>query len=302
MFNLEIAANSRVSYAHTVLHELLTSSEIQYVILKGCISAQYYDNAVLRTMGDIDFYIEPSDQKRVDALLCKNGFIRQNNDHEFETVYTKDSCIYELHTKINGVPGGKVGKQIEAYFEDVFDKAELKSFDLAKYYSPSPFHHGLIMLLHVARNMITGEIGLRHFCDWAVFVEKMGEKFPSLFENKLRKVGLWRFAQIMSQFCTLYLGVTYRTWMGTIEKDLLRDLKSDDFAGGNFGHRELKRAYEAKFITSRKKGGVNDDSNIKQAVLSANDIVRKHWKFVDKAPVVYPVDWFFSVEGMLSEL
>ena len=293
LFNLDVVSNSRISYAHTVLHELLTEHRIPYVILKGCISAQYYDNPVLRMMGDIDFYINPSDKKRVDSLLKSHGFELHDNDHEFETVYTKDGSIYELHTKINGIPGGKAGKQIEAYFKDIFEKAKTKNLDLAQYNSPSPFHHGLIMLLHVARHMITGGIGLRHFCDWAVFVEKMGESFPSLFESKLKKVGLWRFAQIMSQFCVLYLGATYQPWMGKLEKELLRDLKDDVFAGGNFGHKDLKRADEAKFITSRKKGGVNNDSNIKQAFLSANDIVRKHWQFADKVPVVFPVGWAF---------
>lgn len=60
------------------------------------------------------------------------------------------------------------------------------------------------------------------------------------------------------------------------------------FAGGNFGHKDLSRADEAKFITSRKKGTVNNDSVFKQAVLSANEIVRKLWSFADKVPVVYP--------------
>ena len=79
----------------------------------------------------------------------------------------------------------------------------------------------------------------------------------------------------------------------SIDKNLLYALKNDIFAGGNFGHKDLSRADEAKFITSRKKGGVNNDSNVKQAVLSANEIVRRHWKFADKVPVVYPAGWMF---------
>lgn len=55
----------------------------------------------------------------------------------------------------------------------------------------------------------------------------------------------------------------------------------------------MSRADEAKFITSRKKGGVNNDSNVKQAVLSANEIVRRHWKFADKVPIIYPAGWAF---------
>ena len=293
LVNENLAVNSKISYAHTMLNELLNQAKIPYVILKGCASAEYYDDPLLRTMGDVDFYVPSEYFEKADKLLLQNGFKSNEIDHEYEKAYTKDDVIFELHNTVNGVPGGKVGIAIRHYFDDVFDKAELKHFDLAEYYSPSPFHHGLVMLLHVARHMVTGGIGLRHFCDWAVFVDKVGDDFSPMFEEKLEQVGLWRFAQIMTQFCTAYLGLKPQTWAGKIDKKLLFDLKNDVFAGGNFGHKDLSRADEAKFITSRKKGGVNNDSNFKQAVLSANEIVRKHWKFADKVPIIYPAGWVF---------
>lgn len=291
--NSGLAANSRICYAHTMLHNLLTKAGITYVILKGCASAEYYPEPLLRTMGDVDFYVRENDKKTVHDFLIKNGFVFNDHHHEIERAYEKNGVILELHWGITGVPGGKTGALIQQYFKDIFEKASLKQFDLARYNSPSPFHHGLIMLLHVARHMITGGIGLRHFCDWAIFVDKVGDDFVPMFEDKLKQVGLWRFAQIMTQFCTVFLGLKRQNWEGKIDKKLLNDLKNDVFAGGNFGHKDLKRADEAKFITSRKKGGVNNDSNIKQAVLSANEIVRRHWKFADKVPVIYPVGWAF---------
>lgn len=293
LVNENIAVNSKISYAHTMLNELLNQEKIPYVILKGCASAEYYDDPLLRTMGDVDFYVPSLYFEKADNILLKNGFKSNEIDHEYEKTYTKDDVIFELHNTVNGVPGGKVGIQIRHDFDDLFEKSELKHFDLAEYYSPSPFHHGLTMLLHVARHMITGGIGLRHFCDWVVFVDKVGNDFVPLFEDKLKQVGLWRFAQIMTQFCTLYLGLPQQEWAGIAEKQLLAQLNDDVFASGNFGHKDLSRADEAKFITSRKKGGVNNDSNLKQAVLSANEIVRRHWKFADKVPIVYPAGWAF---------
>ena len=293
LVNENLAVNSKISYAHTMLNELLNQAKIPYVILKGCASAEYYDDPLLRTMGDVDFLVSEKNIKQVDKLLENQGFVFNNSFHEIERAYEKDGVILELHWSITGIPGGKTGEMLESFFSDIFDKSELKHFDLAEYYSPSPFHHGLVMLLHVARHMITGGIGLRHFCDWAVFVDKVGKDFVPLFEDKLKQVGLWRFAQIMTQFCTAYLGLPQQGWVGIVEKQLLAQLKDDVFAGGNFGHKDLSRADEAKFITSRKKGGVNNDSNLKQAVLSANEIVRRHWKFADKVPVVYPAGWAF---------
>ena len=293
LVNENLAVNSKISYAHTMLNELLNQAKIPYVILKGCASAEYYDDPLLRTMGDVDFLVNEKEIKQVDKLLKNQGFIFNNSFHEIERAYEKDGVILELHWSITGIPGGKTGELLESFFKDIFEKSELKLFDLAEYYSPSPFHHGLVMLLHVARHMITGGIGLRHFCDWAVFVDKVGKDYVPLFEDKLKQVGLWRFAQIMTQFCTLYLGLPQQEWAGIAEKQLLAQLKDDVFASGNFGHKDLSRADEAKFITSRKKGGVNNDSNFKQAVLSANEIVRRHWKFADKVPVVYPAGWAF---------
>ena len=282
LVNGNLAVNSKISYAHTMLNQLMNQARIPYVILKGCASAEYYDDPLLRTMGDVDFYVPADCFEKTDKLLMKYGFRSNEIDHEYEKAYTKDDVVFELHNTVNGVPGGKVGTEIRQYFDDIFEKATLKHFDLAEYFSPSSFHHGLVMLLHVARHMITGGIGLRHFCDWAVFVDKVCDDFTSMFEDKLKRVGLWRFAQIMPQ-----------AWAGEIDKKLLCDLKNDVFAGGNFGHKDLSRADEAKFITSRKKGTVNNDSAIKQAVLSANEIVRKHWRFADKVPIVYPFGWVF---------
>ena len=293
LVNENLAVNSKISYAHTMLNELLNQANIPYVILKGCASAEYYDDPLLRTMGDVDFLVSEKEIKQVDKLLKNQGFVFNNSFHEIERAYEKDGVILELHWSITGIPGGRTGELLERFLVDIFDKSQLKHFDLAEYYSPSQFHHGLVMLLHVARHMITGGIGLRHFCDWAVFVDKVGKDFVSLFEDKLKQVGLWRFAQIMTQFCTTYLGLPQQEWAGIAEKQLLAELKDDVFASGNFGHKDLSRADEAKFITSRKKGGVNNDSNLKQAVLSANEIVRRHWKFADKVPVVYPAGWAF---------
>ena len=55
--NESIAVNSKISYAHTMLNHLMNQAEIPYVILKGCASAEYYDDPLLRTMGDVDFYV-----------------------------------------------------------------------------------------------------------------------------------------------------------------------------------------------------------------------------------------------------
>ena len=78
LVNESLAVNSKISYAHTMLNELLNQAKIPYVILKGCASAEYYDDPLLRTMGDVDFYVPPEYFEKADKLLLKNGF--KSND------------------------------------------------------------------------------------------------------------------------------------------------------------------------------------------------------------------------------
>ena len=285
--------NMQVDADHAKLHNILLSAKIPYVILKGNVSASYYPDPMLRSMGDVDFLINKTDVGKVDLLLRKNGFIPQPSIHECERAYHKGMSVWELHWEVNGIPSGEVGGRIREYLSDIIEKAQPAELMSGEYQSPTPFHHGLVMLLHVARHMTTGGIGLRHLCDWAVFAERIGDEFPELFEEKLKAVGLWRFAQLLTQLSVRYLGSSPEKWMGEPEDELLNALKDDVFASGNFGAKDRNRADEAKFITSRKKGGVNDDSDLKQAILSANEIVRKHWIFADKVPILYPAGWAF---------
>ena len=158
---------------------------------------------------------------------------------------------------------------------------------------PSEFHHGLVLLLHTARHMTTGGVGLRQICDWAVFVAHMGERFPMVFEEKLRSVGLWKFACILTQLSSEYLGAPVQKWAGEPDRELLDALMDDIFAGGNFGIKDKTRRDQAKFITDRKSGGAASRTVAGQAVRSANEIVRRHWPIAAKLPVLYPAGWLF---------
>ena len=158
---------------------------------------------------------------------------------------------------------------------------------------PSEFHHGLILLLHTARHMTTGGVGLRQICDWAVFSAHMGGRFPGVFEEKLRSVGLWKFACILTQLSSEYLGAPVQNWTGEPDRELLAALIDDIFAGGNFGGKDRSRRDQAKFITDRKSGGAASGSAAGQAVRSANEIVRRHWPAAAKLPILYPAGWAF---------
>lgn len=94
------------------------------------------------------------------------------------------------------------------------------------------------MLLHVASHMMSEGIGMRHLCDWAVFADTLGnEKFVTLFEEKLKRFGLWKFAQILTLVSERYLGLVHKEWAQNpdVTEEQLEALMEDILNGGNFG-------------------------------------------------------------------
>lgn len=196
--NAIVGANMAVSYEHTELHELLTANHVPYVILKGAASASYYPTPILRTMGDVDFLVKECDLKRAGELLESIGFQPEKDTGSIHIGYHRGSSTWEMHRSVNGVPSGEMGVVVQAFLSDTIDTAVEYDEGNGVIRIPDSFHHGLILLLHTASHLTSEGVGLRHLCDWAVFMNHFtDEQFVSLFADKLKACGLWRFAQLL---------------------------------------------------------------------------------------------------------
>ncbi len=284
--------NIRNFRSHAHLHRLMTEAGISYCVLKGIASAHYYPSPLVRAMGDVDFYVSPADTERAEQVLADDGFTPDAREQVHHQVYRRPGMHYELHREVAGVPDGRAGEIIRDYLADLSEFAVPTFDEFVTYQNPSPFHHGLIMLLHMQHHLLSEGIGLRHLCDWAVFACNLPEEeFTALFAEKLRAVGLWKFAQTASLAATRHLGAPCRDWMGE-DSDLADALMADIVAGGNFGRKDHNRSYEGMLISNRGKDGVKK-GRIRQGFASMNRIVRGFWPIAAKLPLLYPFGWIF---------
>ena len=241
-----IAQNIRVINAHAELTKIMEG--IPFATFKGYASAYYYKQPVYRPMGDVDF-ITYSDRydETVERLLAA-GWERMNSSHERHVSFRKGKVELELHTEIKGVPNGKdgivttsktAGAKVRALLEDLISTARVVNTQHGNIIIPDDFHHGLIMLLHVASHIINdGGIGLRHICDWATYVYRVDvNKFKPQFES----VGLWSFACQLTSVCSKYLGLPKMDWSGNQDNAFLEGFIEDVLASGNFGNKEAGR-------------------------------------------------------------
>lgn len=237
-----LASNIRINAAHSEIHKLMQSSAIPYVILKGCASSGYYPKPELRTMGDVDFLVGSSDLERCSSLLDNHG-IRRTDDgtHSFHRSFVLHNITYELHWSISGIPDVG-GEKIRTCCEKIFSDMVYRDVPDGGYYVPSDFHHGLILLLHTASHLTTTGIGLRHLCDWAVFIEKLPDVlFRESFEGILKEIGLWDLAKTLTAMSSRYLGAGMRPWASDVDEGLTESLMNDIWQGGNFGGKDPQR-------------------------------------------------------------
>lgn len=288
-----LANNIRIESNHICTHRLMADAGIPYVFLKGCSSAHYYPEPIYRTMGDVDFLVAKENLGPADEALRKNGFQPWDEKHICHVVYRKPGMHLELHWEVAGMPEGTPGELVRSYMDDVFDTAVRAEIASGELMLPDDFHHGLILLLHTCHHLTGEGIGLRHLCDWAVFAGHLSDnQFRKLFEEKLRAMGLWRFAQLLSQLGSKYLGMPKKDWAEeNIDDALLQSLMLDILAGGNFGVKDRQRRNETMIISSRGKNGVGHSSMLRQFVISINQIIYEKWPASNKCKLLVPFGW-----------
>lgn len=277
-----LANNIRVDYAHAELTELLKG--IPFVTIKGYASAYYYPDPSKRSMGDVDFYVEPENYQKAKEALLNNGLEQVEQDHERHETFRKNGVLYELHSEIKGVPNGRDGirttsknaeEKVRICLSDLVRTAITVSTEQGNVIIPDAFHHGLIMLLHISRHMLNGEgIGLRHLCDWAVYA---GIVNVENYKQQLQELGLWTFACQLTALCSKYLGLPEKRWSGKWDELFLTDLIEDIMNAGNFGRKDTGRA--AGLCMNREHS----------IIASLAQMTRKRFKFFDNHPIFLPV-------------
>ncbi|MCR5460320.1 MAG: nucleotidyltransferase family protein [Acetatifactor sp.] len=276
-----MANNMLVDAAHAALTETLKG--IPFVTIKGYASASYYPDPLLRQMGDVDFYVEAPWAEEAERLLLGAGFKPTRQEHERHNAYVKNKITYELHTVLKGMPNEEDGIPAESqvvetsirdYFSDVIDSAKRVRVKQGEIIIPNEFHHGLIMLLHVAAHLMNdGGIGLRHLCDWATYVDKVD---VSLYRERLKKVGLWTFACQLTATCIKYLGLRKMNWVEPCDGKLLDELIEDVMKGGNFGRKEDNRSGISH---------LTEDDNVLRALAK---MTQRRFPVVKRIPLLLP--------------
>lgn len=153
----------------TSLHQLLSTSGVNYIVVKGQVIASYYPNPLLRQSGDVDYYCSKEYFPKSQDVVGRAWKVNTDTDKSFKHChFNYNGVTYEGHFRLLSL----YSKKSQAYWQKLLDSDEggIAMIDGVAIKSLSPTLHTLYIFLHLYNHLINLGVGLRQFCDIAVMM------------------------------------------------------------------------------------------------------------------------------------
>lgn len=288
--NIAAAAHSlnvRTAFEEQQLNNIM--GDRPFLILKGMAAASYYPKPRERSLGDIDFLIDPSHREEIEEMLSKNGYDKQNSENNYHISFKKGNTDFEMHFAIPGIPKGRPGEIVKDFIKDMLNSPVISEFDGWSFPAPKDIYHGLIILLHMQGHMVSEGLGLRHICDWACFLQKTECKpFWNELLGLFQKIGILTYAKVVSKISAMYFHINCPKWAEDADEELCHDVMNDVLTGGNFGRKDRLRSKSGVMIIERSRNG-KKHSKLVNLFLITHYGIPKRYPIVKKIPILYPI-------------
>lgn len=296
---VSVMRNSNIMYFHKNLLDIMCNNNIQCCILKGAAAAVNYPNPNLRSMGDIDILVGEENFERAKILLLENGYVE--NDYgipiEHELKFFKDGITIELHKQIPGIPIGNLGNKIrEIVKSNIFETSHTAEIEGISFIKPSVEYNGLVLIFHIIHHISTG-IGIRQFCDWALYVNN--ELTDIIWENKLKPLliefKILHLTKVVTKMCHLYLDLPLDKCMWCVEIDdtLCYRLMKNIFSDGNFGKKIRNRTTSAGMLINDDTQGDKDSGVVIRVFRNLQKAGKSAWPLARRNKVVSLFAWIY---------
>lgn len=178
---------------------------IPVIPFKGIVLRELYPYPELRTMGDIDILVKPTDLERAGAVLTKLGYFEDKRDYRVVSYVHSKYKHLELH---NYLLYPKGNPQYEAFENGVWSHITYGEVSGIKATLLNPTYSLLQTILHYHIHYSAGGIGLRQLCDILLLVEKYKSNIDwQLFWEMIKSMNAGPFTVMLFEICGVYLNL-----------------------------------------------------------------------------------------------
>ncbi len=223
---------------------------IRGVLLKGQGVARYYPMPQIRQTGDIDFYVGREQYRRA-VEVCREQLASNKAEcEEMEVHFSFDmgGVEIELHRLAAKIYSPVRNRRFRHWVvEELEHSGARRSLQLGdtEVVLPSYEFDALFVFYHAWHHYLTGGIGLRQLCDWAmIFHSHSADIDREQLTANLRRFGLTNGWKLFACIAVGYLGVPADR-MPLYDPSFVRKSEivlAEILAGGNFGENTKIRA------------------------------------------------------------
>lgn len=193
----------------------------EMMLLKGYGLSLCYPTPEHRPCGDIDIWLYGR-QQEADALLREKHGVKIDEDKHHHTTFKLNGILVENHCHFLNINTHRSNVAFEQELCRLVDNGvcgQIAMDDTVINLPPADFN-ALFLLKHTAGHFVTAETGLRHFCDWAVFVDRYSDEINwTYIYDTAKRYNLDRFLAVINRICSESLGVNVAKFKGIISKD-----------------------------------------------------------------------------------
>lgn len=196
---------------HQYLEQIVGAFEaegIKYMTMKGSVLKYLYPDVSLRTSCDIDIYIGDSDAEKAKNIMLNLGFevgMYGNVDKVPDTYHMDNRFHVELHRELMHNGSDFKWKDVCNDIENSLEQGADKRYECKM--SDEDFY--IFMIIHIAKHIKFGGIGIRAFFDVWLFLEKFRNELDwGKIEERLKKADLIEFNKNVLLLIDVWSGKT----------------------------------------------------------------------------------------------
>ena len=221
--------NEKIRTVWCRLRDIFAEADIYPVVMKGMTAAACYAQPDYRQAGDIDLYFPEKYEEALQQLIKHGIEIEYDTVHkEHDKIYV-DNVMVELHQNFGNIP-----------FEIILPHSKRKILvEDTEVLTSDVNSMALLLLAHPVKHLFSSGIGIRHLCDWTLFLEKYKDVINTeQVINETRRLGMYTFVQCFTTLGYQHLGLQIdknSPWMAGAPLPLAEYMYQDILVRGDCG-------------------------------------------------------------------
>lgn len=284
--------------AFSEMCDILQGAEIRGLVLKGTILKTMYPDPLMRSMSDIDIYMEEASIQQISPLMIQAGFttgtIGSGNHYEYLKYKAAKIEFHPELVALDSSYGERVYSQCNepqtpiAQAMDIWDYSE--TFNGNEYVRQlTPEYHYLYIIMHMMNHFLTAGIGIRSVMDVWVMNQHYGKKWDRTeLECLLDEYGLLTFERYVLSLAHSWFDLEGIPYLPTdTDQDLLDSLGGYIVGSGTYG----TTAQSTYRLMGYKAGHANKIRYLASRLFLPYQTMKHQYPVLDGKPFLLPVMW-----------